>query len=95
MKMNAESKALLVSIGSANIDENLLREVAITAVPSAGPGAGLESFFMKSGGHRVRLSIKEKSPLKLVRCCTEVAVTKEGKTIVTGQLEPALSHCLE
>jgi tRNA A37 methylthiotransferase MiaB len=43
----------------------------------------------------VRLSIKEKSPLKVVRCCSEVAVTKDGKTIVTGQLEPALSHCPE
>ena len=94
MEMNAEIKALLVSIGSANIDEELLREVTGT-IPSAGPGAGLESFFIKSGGHRVRLSISKNSPLKVVRCSSEVVVIKDGKTIVTGQVEPALSHCPE
>jgi biotin synthase-related radical SAM superfamily protein len=94
MEMNAEIKALLVSIGSANIDEGLLREVAGT-VPSAGPGAGLESFFIKSGGHRVRLSINKSSPLKVVRCCSGVAVIKDEIEITTGQLEPALSHCPE
>jgi hypothetical protein len=52
MEMNAEIKALLVSIGSADIDEDLLREATRTTTPSAGPGAGLESFFLKSGGHR-------------------------------------------
>lgn len=95
MEMNAEIKALLVSIGSADIDEDLLREATRTTTPSAGPGAGLESFFLKSGGHRVRLSINKNSPLKVIRCCTDVVVTKEGKPIVTGKLEPALSHCPE
>lgn len=95
MEMNAEIKALLVSIGSADIDEDLLREATRTTTPSAGPGAGLESFFLKSGGHRVRLSINKNSPLKVIRCCTDVVVTKDGKPIVTGKLEPALSHCPE
>ena len=94
MEMNAEIKALLVSIGSANIDERLLREVAGT-IPSAGPGAGLESFFIKSGGHRVRLSINKSSPLNVVRCSSGVAVIKDGTEIMTGQLQPALSHCPE
>ncbi|MHC1686195.1 MAG: radical SAM protein [Methanothrix sp.] len=95
MEMNAEIKALLVSIGSANIDEELLREITRTTTPSAGPGAGLESFFIKSGGHRVRLSINKNSPLKVVRCGSDVAVIKDGKTIMTGKLESALSHCPE
>jgi biotin synthase-related radical SAM superfamily protein len=95
MEMNAEIKALLLSIGSADIDEDLLREATRTTTPSAGPGAGLESFFLKSGGHRVRLSINKKSPLKVIRCCTDVVVIKDGKPIVTGKLEPALSHCPE
>ena len=95
MEMNAEIKALLVSIGSADIDEDLLQEVARTTTPSAGPGAGLESFFFKSGGHRVRLSINKKSPLKVIRCCTDVMMIKDGEPIVTGRLEPALSHCPE
>ncbi len=95
MEMNAEIKALLVSIGSADIEEDLLREATRTTIPSAGPGAGLESFFLKSGGHRVRLSINKNSPLKVIRCGMEVVVIKDGKTIVTGLLEPALSHCPE
>jgi len=95
MEMNAEIKALLVSIGSADIDEDLLREHVRTTTPSAGPGAGLESFFLKSGGHRVRLSINKNSPLKVIRCYTDVVVIKDGKPIVTGRLEPALSHCPE
>ena len=95
MDMNAEIKAMLVSIGSADIDEALLRETVKTTIPSAGPGAGLESFFIKSGGHRVRLSINKNSPLTVVRCCSDVVVIKDGKPIVTGRLEPALSHCPE
>ncbi|MFB3764082.1 MAG: radical SAM protein [Methanotrichaceae archaeon] len=95
MEMNAEVKALLVSIGSADIDVSLLREATKTTVPSAGPGAGLESFFIKSGGHRVRLSINKNSPLKVVRCCSDVSVIRDGREIVTGKLEPALSHCPE
>lgn len=94
-EMNGEIKAMLVSIGMANIEEGLLQEITGTTIPSAGPGAGLESFFIKSGGHRVRLSINKNSPLRVVRCCSEVAVVKDGKTIVTGLLEPALSHCPE
>ncbi len=95
MEMNAEIKALLVSIGSADIDEKLLRENTKTTTPSAGPGAGLESFFLRSGGHRVRLSVNKNSPLKVVRCCTDVAVIRDGRSIVTGRLEPTLSHCPE
>jgi biotin synthase-related radical SAM superfamily protein len=95
MKMNAEIKAMLISIGSADIDEGLLREATRTTIPSAGPGAGLESFFIKSGGHRVRLSINKNSPLKVVKCSSEVAVIKDGEVIVAGVLEPALSHCPE
>lgn len=94
MKMNAEIKAFLVSIGSADIDEGLLPK-AVTTVPSAGPGAGLESFFIKSGGHRVRLSINKRSPLKVVEDGREIVVTRDGIEIVRGMLEPALSHCPE
>ena len=95
MMMNAEIKALLVSIGSADIDEELLKEAVRTTRPSAGPGAGIESFFFKSGGHRVRLAANKNSPLKVIRCCTDVMLIKDGKPIVFGRLEPALSHCPE
>lgn len=95
MEMNAEIKAELLSIGSANIDEGLLQEITGTTIPSAGPGAGIESFFIKSAGHRVRLSINRNSPLKVVKCGSDIAVIKDGKPILTGKLEPALSHCPE
>ena len=95
MEMNAEIKALLISIGSANIDEKLLQDATRTTIPSAGPGAGLESFFIKSGCHRVRLSINQNSPLKVVEYRNGVAVIKDGKPIAAGKLEPALSHCPE
>jgi biotin synthase-related radical SAM superfamily protein len=95
MEMNAEIKALLLSVGSANIDEELLDDITGTTIPSAGPGAGFESFFIKSGGHRVRLSVNKNSPLKVARCCSDIAVIKDGKPIVIGKLEPALSHCPE
>lgn len=93
--MNAEIKAQLLSVGSANIDERLLKEVTRTTIPSAGPGAGLESFFIKSGNHRVRLSINDNSPLEVVGYCNGVVVIRDNKPIVIGELEPALSHCPE
>ncbi len=93
MEMSAETKALLISVGCANIDKMLLQDTTRTTIPSAGPGAGLESFFIKSGGHRVRLSISNSSPLRVVKCGNGVEVIKNGKPIISGQLEPALSHC--
>jgi biotin synthase-related radical SAM superfamily protein len=95
MVMNAEIKALLVSIGGADIDEELLKEAVRTTRPSAGPGAGIESFFFKSGGRRVRLAANKNSPLKVIRCCSDVMLIKDGKPIVSGRLEPAISHCPE
>ncbi|MDM7940596.1 MAG: radical SAM protein [Methanothrix sp.] len=95
MVMNAEIKALLVSIGSADINEELLKDALRTTRPSAGPGAGIESFFFKSGGHRVRLAANKNSPLKVIKCCSDVILIKDGKPIVSGRLEPALSHCPE
>jgi biotin synthase-related radical SAM superfamily protein len=104
MVMNAETKALLVSIGSADIDDELLEQAARTTRPSAGPGAGLESFFFNSGGIRVRLAINSNSPLKALkaqkaltepRSGGEVSLVLDGNTIASGRLEPALSHCPE
>lgn len=91
--MDAKTKALLVSIGSADIDGELLKEGFRTTVPSAGPGAGKESFFFQSGGHRVRLSISRSSPLKVLGREGDVIILHEGAEIARGRLEPALCHC--
>ncbi|UEC42654.1 MAG: Biotin synthase [Methanothrix sp.] len=91
--MDAETKALLVSIGSADIDGEVLKEGFRTTVPSAGPGAGKESFFFRSGGHRVRLSISRRSPLKVLGREGDVIILHKGAEIARGRLEPALCHC--
>ncbi len=96
--MDGEIKAQLVSIGSADMEESLMKEVLGTTVPSAGPGAGIKSFFLSSGGRRVRLSFNKKSPLKVMRsgpAGSEVIVIKDGVEIARGEIEPALSHCPE
>ena len=98
MRMDGEIKAQLVSIGSADMEESLMMDVLGTTVPSAGPGAGIKSFFISSGGRRVRLSFNKKSPLKVMRAVPagpEVVVIKDGVEIVRGEIEPALSHCPE
>ena len=64
-KMDAKIKAILIAEGSAEIDLELLARPAASTTPmrsdtsesssTAGPGAGLSSFFFESGGTRVRL----------------------------------------
>ena len=93
MEMNAEIKALLLSIGSANFEESLLQELASKTSPRAGPDAGMESFFIRSGGHRVRLSVNRNSPLIVRRDGSEVVVIEGEVEIMRGMLEPAVSHC--
>jgi len=63
--MDAKIKAILIAEGSAEIDLGLLARPAASTTPmrsdtsalssTAGPGAGLSSFFFESGGTRVRL----------------------------------------
>ena len=62
--MTVETKAFLLSIGTADIeDKNLILPVLkSTAGPSAG---GNGSVFINSNGHRIRLSIDPDSPIKI------------------------------
>jgi len=92
IEMNEEIKAKLISIGSADIPDSILGR---TTTPSAGPGAGSTSFFISSGGHRVRLTINRNSPLKVEKYNDGVVVLLNGEPVVHGQLEDALSHCPE
>ncbi|MDD4652380.1 MAG: radical SAM protein [Methanothrix sp.] len=66
-----------------------------TTKPIAGPGAGIESFFFKFGDHRVRLAANKKSPIKVIGSGSDITLIKDGKPIVSGRLEAALSHCPE
>lgn len=90
--LTAETKALLINIGSADIDPRLL-PADFKTTATAGPGAGGSSFFIRSGEHRVRLSIKPESSLKVIPWNDGVAVQKEGRIIAYGILELPLCHC--
>ncbi len=90
MKMNAEIKAELISIGAVDIDPGLLGRITI---PTAGPGAGGRAFFFKSGNHRVRLIVDEGAPLRAVEDNGDIVILKGGKELVRGTIEEELIHC--
>ncbi|MDV0445733.1 Biotin synthase [Methanimicrococcus sp. At1] len=62
--MTAEIKALLLSVGSADVEDHKL--ILPTLKSTAGPSAGSSgSVFINSGGRRVRLNIDQNAPLKI------------------------------
>ena len=90
--MNAEIKAELTAVGNVDADESLLSRASAS---TAGPGTGLRSIFFRSGGHRVRLEINKKSPLKMIKSNGEFIILKNNKELVRGELEQILAHCPE
>ncbi len=90
--LTAETKALLLAIGSADIDPVLL-PAKMKTTATAGPGAGGSSFFLRTGSHRIRLAINRDSPLKVIAWGDGIAIRKEGKIIAYGTLEHPLCHC--
>ena len=97
--MTAEIKAFLLSIGTANIEDDkiVLPTLKSTAGPSAGSGG---SVFINSNGRRVRLNIDKNSPLKIRKLSKSESETKivvinseTNEWIVTGENEPTLAHC--
>ena len=88
--MSAEIKAMLLSIGSADVDASAL---GTNLSSTAGPDAGNSSFFFKSGEHRVRLGVNKDSPLKVKKLDNGVVIEKDGIEIVRGEIETALAHC--
>jgi biotin synthase-related radical SAM superfamily protein len=92
--MTPEEKALLVSIGSARIDEALLADTLKTTA-TAGPGAGGSSFFIRSEDRRVRLTINPASTLSVIAGGNGVLVLRGDEIVTRGKLEPTLCHCPE
>ena len=91
--MDLETKALLLSIGTVQADASLPEG----PVSTAGPGAGEGSIFFQSGPRIVRLSLADRSPLKLVRLSggDKVALMLDGRDVAEGRLVPPLLHCPE
>ena len=92
--LTAETKALLISIGSGDVDPSLLPD-ELKTIATAGPGAGGTSFFIHDGQHRIRLALNRESSLKIIPWRDGVAVRKEGWIIAYGKLELPLCHCPE
>lgn len=96
ISMTAEIKALLLSIGTACVeDENLIPPaLKSTAGPSAGSGG---SVFITSNGRRLRLNIDKNSPVIIRKTDNSgnVAVYISGtkEPVMTGKIESALAHC--
>lgn len=90
--LTPEMKAFLISIGSVSIDPSLIPQVRGS---TAGPGAGTNSVFFRSGDKRVRLSIKTDSPLSIQNAEGErnVGVFYQEKELVRGKIELAPAHC--
>ncbi|AKB81427.1 Biotin synthase-related enzyme [Methanosarcina barkeri 3] len=93
-ELNTDIKAALLSIGSAQVDKSLLPD-KLESKATAGPGAGGSSIFLKSGNQRVRLTINDASPLRVVPEDEHVVVLKNDDVVARGVLERPLCHCPE
>jgi biotin synthase-related radical SAM superfamily protein len=87
--MDLETKALLISVGTVQLNEPRTGG----QVSTAGPGAGGQSIFFQSGKHLVRLSVAAESPLRLERSQSDMAIFKGEREIARGQLVEPLLHC--
>lgn len=92
MHMDAKKKAELIEEGGVEVDGPILSHLSRS---TAGPGAGLESFFFNSGGHRVRLGVRKSSRFKACSHGEEVVILKDGQEFASGRIEDAIAHCPE
>lgn len=97
--MTAEIKAFLLSVGTADIEDEKM--VLPTLKSTAGPSAGSAgSVFITSNGRRIRLNLDKNSPLKIRKIQgsedeIEIYFSSGPTPVVTGKIEPALAHCPE
>jgi biotin synthase-related radical SAM superfamily protein len=90
--MILETKARLLSVGTAELPE----PGSSDQVSTSGPGAGGQSIFFQSGNGLVRLGVVSDSRLKLKRLDDNYVSIFEGdKEIARGNLVKPLSHCPE
>ncbi len=92
MEMDAEIKAVLISIGSIDIDDSLVGKIGMS---TAGPAAGEKSIFFKSGGRRVRLTVDHKSSLHAALDGEDIVILMNNRELARGKIEEELIHCPE
>ena len=91
--MDLETKALLLGFGTVQPYLSGIVCQAGGQVSTAGPGAGGQSVFFRSGERMVRLSVVERSPLRLERREDGVTILKGDEEIARGRLIEPLLHC--
>lgn len=92
--LTPEMKATLISIGSVSVDTSLIPRAKFS---TAGPGAGTNLIFFRSGETRVGLIINKDSPLSIQKGENDenVVLFHKGKELARGKIEPAPAHCPE
>ena len=91
--MDLQTKALLISIGTVELQSRRSSGPSSTS----GPGAGGQSIFFRSEDKLVRLSVVESSPLRLEMQGDaqgeEAVIYKGDEEVARGKLVQPLSHC--
>lgn len=90
MLLDARKKAELIAAGGVEADAAVRAHLSGS---TAGPGAGLDSFFFKSGGHRVRLGVRQSSRYRAFSRGDGIVVSKDGVEFASGEIEDAIAHC--
>jgi biotin synthase-related radical SAM superfamily protein len=93
-ELSASIKAELISIGSVRIDKSLLSDDHKTTV-NTGLKASNSAIFLRSGKKRIRLTVNDLSPLRVVPEGEQVLVLKNEQGLFRGVLERPLCHCPE
>lgn len=89
--MDLATKAFLISVGTVDLPG----QGTSGQVSTAGPGAGGQSVFFRSGDRIVRLAVVAGSPLRLEQREEGCAILKGDEEIARGQLVEPLLHCPE
>ncbi|WP_245926558.1 radical SAM protein [Methanospirillum lacunae] len=92
IELTSRDKAVLISVGHATVDTDLQTEEYVGR-STAGPGAGGRSVFFTDGKRRVRLSIRNDSPLHIRKEKDGVVIERNGEILAEGSLEPVGFHC--
>ncbi len=90
--MELATKAFLISLGTVDLPQQASTSHKVS---TAGPGAGGQSVFFRSGPRLVRLSVVAGSPLRLEQREEGCAIMKGDEEIARGQVVEPLLHCPE